>query len=499
MTSCEGAAADTLVVIFELNTVQAALRAARVGQAFIDVPLTPLPSKTRQTATAVASNPVHTLATIKAVRASSTVINVLFTKQAPGAWWARTLEMVHKVDAGASVLAGMVLALVHFILTVDTLISWNTLTSVSSDEVTAGGTVLAWIGCTLVKLLLAVAPRVAQGALAVMGVASIDTDARVLTQLFNGHAFLQGCRLTGHVEHVTVCTIPSWRTQAVGPCLLLNTGSFVFTWRPAAEVHQGLAVFPGVPQGTGAAVGPQAINTRSRVQARVRAALIDVMEAEGTSETHGAQARERVDSVNTRAAVEAGALSALIDVVFTVDSMEACGARAGVTVDIVRAGPPILTGLTQTFIHVCLALFPNEAGKALAGEGIHFVHTGASILAGVGKAIIDVLLTVHATEARRTLTHVAALSVVADTMVHARPGDTLINVNCTSLTLPARSTQAGEALIVGCLFTHSSILTRVWGTGGQHCLTILACVRQHAVASVAVNVIKAGSLVQTRV
>lgn len=177
MTAREGAAADTLVVIFELNAVQAALRAARVGQAFVDVPLTPLPSKARQTATSVASNPVHTLATIKAVGAPSTVINVLFTKQAAGAGWAGALEMVHKVDAGASILAGLVLALVHFILTVDTLIPWNTLTSVSSNEVTAGGTVLARIGCTLIKLLLAVAPRVAQGALAVMGVASIDTDA----------------------------------------------------------------------------------------------------------------------------------------------------------------------------------------------------------------------------------------------------------------------------------------------------------------------------------
>lgn len=288
MAACEGAAADALVVISELNAVQAALRAARIGQAFVDVPLTPLPSKARQTATTVASNPVHTLATIKAMGAPSTVINVLFTKQAPGAWWARTLEMVHEVDAGASVLAGLVLALVHFILTVDTLVPWNTLTSVSSDEVTAGGTVLAWIGCTLVKLFLTVAPRVAQGALAVMGVASIDTDARVLAQMFNRYSFLQGCRLTGHVEHITVCAIPTRRTQAVGPCLFLNTSSFVFTWRPAAEVHQGLTVFPSVAQGAGASVGPQAVNTRSRIQARVRAALIDIMEAEGTSETHRA-------------------------------------------------------------------------------------------------------------------------------------------------------------------------------------------------------------------
>lgn len=68
-----------------------------------------------------------------------------------------------------------------------------------------------------------------------------------------------------------------------------------------------LTVFPGVAQGTDASVGTQTINTRSSIQAWVRAALIDIMEAEGTSETHGAQARERVDSINTRAAIEAGA------------------------------------------------------------------------------------------------------------------------------------------------------------------------------------------------
>lgn len=88
VTAGEGAAADTQVVIGELNAVQAALRAAGIGQALVDVPLTPLPSKARQTATTVASNPVHTLATIKAVGAPSTVINVFFTKQAPSARWA---------------------------------------------------------------------------------------------------------------------------------------------------------------------------------------------------------------------------------------------------------------------------------------------------------------------------------------------------------------------------------------------------------------------------
>lgn len=43
-----------------------------------------------------------------------------------------------------------------------------------------------------------------------------------------------------------------------------------------------------------------------------------------------------------------------------------------------------------------------------------------------------------------------------------------------TITLPARSTQADEALKIGGLFTNGSVLTRVWGTGSQHCLTVLA-------------------------
>ena len=53
--------------------------------------------------------------------------------------------MVHEVDAGASILAGLVLALIHFILAIDTLIPWDTLTPVATNEVPAGGSVLAGI------------------------------------------------------------------------------------------------------------------------------------------------------------------------------------------------------------------------------------------------------------------------------------------------------------------------------------------------------------------
>ena len=75
----EGSAADTQVVVGQLDAVQATLRAAGVREALIDVALTPHFCKARQAATTVAPNPTYTLTTIET---SSTVINVLFTKQA---------------------------------------------------------------------------------------------------------------------------------------------------------------------------------------------------------------------------------------------------------------------------------------------------------------------------------------------------------------------------------------------------------------------------------
>lgn len=321
----------------------------------------------------------------------------------------------------------------------------------------------------------------------------------MLAQAVRGHPSAGGCHLTGDIGHVTVSTCPSRRTEAPGLCFFLNASTFVFTWRPTTEVHQGLTVFSSVAQGAGATVDTQAINTYSLIQAWMRVAFIDLMDAKGTSETHGAQAGEGVNPIDTCATIETGALSALVDVVLTVDSIKPHLALASVTVDVVGAGPSILAGFTQTLIHVCLTLIPSEARKAQAGESVHSIYTGSSILAGIGKAVINVLLTVHPTEAWRALTHVAALGVMAETMVHAGLGDTLVNVNCTPLTLPARSTQAGVTLKIWCLFANSSILTRVWGTRSQYSLTVLACVRQHTVAGVATYIIKAGSLVQTRI
>lgn len=101
------------------------------------------------------------------------------------------------------------LAFIHFVLTIDTLIAGDTLTPVATDEVAAGGPVPAGVGGALVQLLLAVAPRVARGTLAVMRVASVDTDTRVLAQVVKWYSFVRGCLLTGDTGHVTVSASPS--------------------------------------------------------------------------------------------------------------------------------------------------------------------------------------------------------------------------------------------------------------------------------------------------
>lgn len=68
-----------------------------------------------------------------------------------------------------------------------------------------------------------------------------------------------------------------------------------------------LTVFPSVTQGAGTAVGTQAINTYSFIEAWMRVAFVDLMEAEGASEAHRAQAREGVNPIDTCATIETGA------------------------------------------------------------------------------------------------------------------------------------------------------------------------------------------------
>lgn len=91
--------------------------------------------------------------------------------------------MIDEVDARPSILAGLELALIHFIFAVDTLVSSHTLALVSTQVIPAGGSVLAGAGLTLIQLHLAVTACVTHLALAVVGVPHIEAVTRVLAQL----------------------------------------------------------------------------------------------------------------------------------------------------------------------------------------------------------------------------------------------------------------------------------------------------------------------------
>lgn len=91
--------------------------------------------------------------------------------------------MIDEVYTCSSILAGLELALIHFIFAVDTLVSRHTLTLVSTQVIPAGSTVLAGAGVTLIQLRLAVTASVTHLALAVVRVSNIEAMTRVLAQL----------------------------------------------------------------------------------------------------------------------------------------------------------------------------------------------------------------------------------------------------------------------------------------------------------------------------
>lgn len=138
--------------------------------------------------------------------------------------------MVHQVNASPSILAWLVLAFIYLIFTVDTLVSWYTLTSIASNIISASGSMLAGIGGTFIQLVLTVAACVAQGALAVVSVASIDACPRVFTQAVNRHFSARRSHLTGNIGHITISPSPPGRTQTLGLCFSLRAGAFIFTW-----------------------------------------------------------------------------------------------------------------------------------------------------------------------------------------------------------------------------------------------------------------------------
>lgn len=189
VTTSKSTATDARIIIYQLNTIQTSTGVTRIREAFVDIPLASLACKAWEANTAIAPDLVDALPSVEAAgysRVRNTVIHVLLTEATPSAWWTGALEMVDEVYTRSSILAGLELALIHFIFTVDTLVSRHTLALVSTQVIPAGGTILARAGLAFIQLILTVAARVTHAALTAMCVPNIQAMTRVLAQLIYG-------------------------------------------------------------------------------------------------------------------------------------------------------------------------------------------------------------------------------------------------------------------------------------------------------------------------
>lgn len=93
--------------------------------------------------------------------------------------------MVDHVKAGAPIVAGVGLALVHFIFTVHSLETRFARAPITTPVVIAGGTVETGVGQALVHLLVTVTPHVALLAVAPVGLVYVLAAACVLAHFIH--------------------------------------------------------------------------------------------------------------------------------------------------------------------------------------------------------------------------------------------------------------------------------------------------------------------------
>lgn len=175
---------------------------------------------------------------------------------------------VDEVDAVSSVLTGLRQTLVYLFAAVDSMISRNALTAVSSQVIGAGGSVLAWIRLALVHLLMTVAAHVSGLTSAQVCVTHINTLTRVTAQNGHRHSLLLGGDLTADTGDVAVDARPATGTLAGERRPLLPTRATVLTGGRVTPAHQTLAVESAVSVWAGAFVGAVSILTGTSVLTR---------------------------------------------------------------------------------------------------------------------------------------------------------------------------------------------------------------------------------------
>lgn len=253
--------------------------------------------------------------------------------------------MPNQVDAGASVLTWMRLALVDLDLTVLPGVAWHAVTLVSSHISPAGGAIVTGLVLAVVHLAFTVAAGVVSGTFAEVGDARVDAVSSVVAQFVRLNASLARRSLTGNLGDVTVASGPTSRALTNKGSISLTTAASVLAGvRASAPVDRGLASVPCVAFGTRAAERLQCVLADPSVQTGLGVALVHLVLTVGSCETGAAGAGVTIDFVGACPSIEARALSAVGNVGFTVDAGESRSACAGVGVHVVFARGSVLAG-----------------------------------------------------------------------------------------------------------------------------------------------------------
>lgn len=176
-----------MVVIGQLDAVKTVGETAGVRETLIYVSLTSFSCETRGAIAAITTHSVHTGAIVKALRrraaqpqGGSTVIFIDLTENTQCARGAGTDVMSHKINASASILARMRLALIDLHLAVLSSIAWHTVTLVPSHIAPAGGAIAAGFVFTVVHLAFAIASSIVSRTFTIVGIPSVDTVTTVV-------------------------------------------------------------------------------------------------------------------------------------------------------------------------------------------------------------------------------------------------------------------------------------------------------------------------------
>lgn len=139
--------------------------------------------------------------------------------------------MSHQINASASILARMRLALIDLYLAVLSSKSWHTITLVPSHISPAGGAIAAGFVFTVVYLAFTIASCVVSGAFTIVGIPSVDTVTTMVAQLICLEPSLAcGC-LTRDPGDVTVTSRPAVSTFTGEGSILLATASSILAGR----------------------------------------------------------------------------------------------------------------------------------------------------------------------------------------------------------------------------------------------------------------------------